>query len=59
MRPLVVVPTQPISGHVPDLLQVVEHKAVQHFGAVRSVESLDIGVLCGFLRLDVIEGNAL
>ena len=59
MRSVVVVSVQPVGGHVPDLLQRIEHVAVQHLGAVGLVEALDIGVLGGFARLDVIEGDAL
>lgn len=60
MGPLIVVAMQPVCRrHVPDFLQGVKDIAVQHFGAIRPVESLVIGVLCWLARLNVIEGNAL
>lgn len=54
-----VVTMQPVGRHVPDLLEGIKDIAVQHFGAVRLVESFDIGILGWLSRLDVIEGNAL
>ena len=59
MGPLVVVSVQPVIGHVPDLLQGFKDVAVQHLGAVGPIESLDIGILGRFPRLDVVQGNAL
>ena len=45
MGSVVVVAVQPIGCHVTNFLQVVEHVAVEHLGAVGLVESFDIGVL--------------
>ena len=59
MGSVVVVSVQPIGRHVSDLLQGIEHVAVQHLGAVSLVEAFHIGVLGGFAGLDVVEGNAL
>jgi len=59
MGSVVVVAVQPVGRHVTHLLQVVEHVAVEDFGAVGLVESLDIGVLRRFARLDVLQGDAL
>ncbi len=43
MGSVVVVAVQPIGRHVTNFLQVVEHVAVEHLGAVGFVESFDIG----------------
>lgn len=59
MGSVVVVAVQPIGRHVAHFLQVVEHVAVEHLGAVGFVESFDIGVLRGLARLDVLQGDAL
>ena len=59
MRSVVVVSVQPVGGHVSDLLQRIEHVAVQHLGSVGLVEAFVIGVLGGFAGLDAVEGNAL
>jgi hypothetical protein len=56
---MVIVSVQLVGRHVPHFLEGIEHVAVQHLGAVGLVESLDIGVLGGLARLDVIEGDAL
>ena len=58
MRSMVVVAVQPVGRHVSNLLQGIEHVAVQHLSAVGLVESLDIGVLCWLARLDVLQGDA-
>lgn len=59
MGSVMVVAVQPVSGHVPDLLQAVEDVAVQHLGAVGPVESFHIGILGRLSWLDVVQGNAL
>jgi hypothetical protein len=59
MRAVVVVSMEPISRHLAHFLQGLEDPAVQYLGSVGLVESLDIGVLRGLARLNVIEGNAL
>ena len=53
------VAVQPVLGHLPNLVQRIEDAAVRHLGSVGLVESLDISVLRGLARLDVVEGNAL
>ena len=53
-----VIPVEPVLSHLPDLLQGLEHVAVQHLGAVGLVESLDIGVLRGVSWLDVIDADS-
>ena len=58
MGSVVVVSVRPIGRHVSDLLQGIEHVAVQHL-AVSLIEAFDIGVLGGFAGLDVVKGNAL
>lgn len=58
MGSVVVVAVQPVGRHVTHLLQVIEHVAVEDFGAVGLVEALDIGALRGFARLDVLQGDA-
>ena len=50
---------QPVCGHVSYLLQAVEDVAIEYLGTVGFVESFDIGVLCRFTGLDVLQGNAL
>ena len=59
MGSMMVVAVQLVGLHVTHLRQVVEHAAVEHFGAVGLVDSLDRGVLRGFARLDVLQGDAL
>lgn len=57
--PLMGVAVQPVDCHVTHLLQVVEHVTVKDFGAVGLAASLDIGVLRGLARLDVLQADAL
>jgi len=59
MGSVVVVAVQPVGRHVTHFLQVVKYVAVEDFGAVDLFEALDIGVLRGFARLDVLQGDAL
>ena len=59
MGSMVVVAVQPIGRHFTHFLQRLEDVAVQHLGAVGLVEFLDIGVLSGFTRLNVLERNTL
>ena len=57
MGSMVVVAVQRVLSHVPDLLQGLEHIAVQHLGSIGLFESLHIGVLRRLARLDVVQGN--
>jgi hypothetical protein len=49
---------QPLGGDGLDLLEVGEQMCIEHFRAVRSVETLDKGVLIGLARLDVLNRDA-
>ncbi len=59
MGSVMVVAMQPIGRHIAHVLQAVEDVAIEHLVAVGLVESLDIGVLSGFARLDVLQGDPL
>ncbi|CAM8621647.1 hypothetical protein MCEMSHM24_02449 [Comamonadaceae bacterium] len=59
MGSVVVVAMEPVCSYVSDLLQRIEDVAFQHLGAIRPIESFDIGVLRWLAWLDVIEGNSL
>ena len=58
MGAVFVVLDQPLVCDGLDLLQVGEQMCIEHFGAVRSVETLDKGVLVGLTRLDVSNRDA-
>ena len=48
---------QAVLDHLPDFVQRIKNVAVQYFGSLSLVESLDIGVLRGLARLNMLEGN--
>lgn len=54
-----VVAVQPVGCHVTNFLPAVEGAGVEHRIAVGLVESVDISVLRGLARLDMVEGDAL
>jgi hypothetical protein len=51
--------TQPVLGDLAHLFHRSEQVGVQHLGAVCPVEPLDIGVLVGLARFDVVQRDAL
>lgn len=61
MRAVVVVRVAPVFGHAPHLVERGKHIAVEHLGAVSSVEAFDVGVLGVLAGVDVneIHGVAL
>lgn len=59
MEALVVVAVAPVLGHAPDLVQTGEDVAVQDLGAIRPVETFDVGVLGRLARLDVQQLDAV
>lgn len=58
MRTVFVVVDQPLVGDSLDLVQIGEQMCVEHFGSVRSVETLDEGILIRLARLDVAHCDA-
>ena len=59
MRPLLVVNAQPSLGDGPEFGDRFEEMGVQHFGAIAAIEALDVRVLIGLARLDVVRGDAV
>lgn len=59
MWAVVVVAVAPVLGHAANLGKAGEHIAVQHFGAVGTVEAFDVGVLGRLAGLDVDQIDAV
>jgi len=59
MWTVVVVAMPPVFGHSANVVEGLEDVAVEDFGPEGSIESLDVGVLGRFARLDVDERNAV
>jgi len=59
MGSVVVVAMQPIGSHVTHFSQAVEDVAAERLRLVGLIESFQVGILRGFGRLDVLQGNAL
>lgn len=57
MWPVVAQAVQAVDRHVMHFMQVVEWVAVEHFGAVVLVESVEIEVLEAPARLDMLRGD--
>lgn len=58
MWAVLVVVDQPLVGNGLDLFQVGEQMSVEHFGSVRSVETLNEGILIRLAGLDVAHCDA-
>jgi hypothetical protein len=57
MRTALVVAEQPVLGDVLDLLNRLEQVRIEHFRAVGSVETFDVGVLVRLTRFDESQRN--
>ncbi len=57
MRPLLVVNDEPALGQRACLRQRLEEMRIEHLGAIGAIEALDVGILIGLARLDVVEVN--
>jgi hypothetical protein len=59
VRSQLVVASNPFCGHLAHLAQGFEHIAVEHFGPVAAVETLDVAILHGLAGLDEAQLDAL
>lgn len=59
MRTQGVVIVYPLGEQVAHLAQGSEEAGIEHFAAKQAVDTLDIGVLSRFARLNPVQGNAL
>lgn len=55
MRALLVIDAQPLLGDVLHLLDALEHVGDEHLVPIGAAKPLDVGVLIGLTRLDVVE----